>query len=349
LPEKAEGFTKRSSAALHCKPHRSTYICLAVRSLRTLHLSIRVPFRVFEQPRKYGSSKIPNFSEYWLPMNGSKSKFALVVEGGGMRGIFAAGVLHAFGREGFDPFDLYIGVSAGACHLASHLAGQNDRNLDITLRYSATTDFINPWRFLRGGHLIDLDWLWEQTIRNYRLDLAHLFHKLRSRKKEYIIVATAMESGDALYLEPSEYTLEHYLKVSSSMPILYRNILDISGQEATDGGIADAIPVLRAYRMGATDITVIRSRSSDYVKKQSRLTFFFSLYFKDYPRLVEKFKRRARLYMDAVDFISNPPAGIRITQIAPPRDLNISRTTRDKAILRSVYQIGINYGNEFLE
>jgi predicted patatin/cPLA2 family phospholipase len=282
-------------------------------------------------------------------MSGDKSKSALVVEGGGMRGVFAAGVLHAFGSESFDPFDLYIGVSAGACHLASHLAGQNDRNLDITLQYSTTSDFINPWRFLRGGHLMDLDWLWEQTIRNYRLDLAYLFHKLHSQKKEYIIVATSMESGDALYLEPSEYTLEHYRKVASSLPVFYRNILDVSGQKATDGGIADAIPVRQACLRGATDITVIRSRPSDYVKKQSHLTFTFSLYFKNYPRLVEKFKQRARLYMDSIDFIRKPPAGIRITQIAPPRDVSIGRTTKDKAVLRSVYQTGIDYGNRFLK
>jgi predicted patatin/cPLA2 family phospholipase len=282
-------------------------------------------------------------------MNGNKNKSALVVEGGGMRSVFAAGVLHAFGSESFDPFDLYIGVSAGACNLASHLAGQNYRNLDVTLQYSTTSAFINPWRFLRGGHLMDLDWLWEQTIRNYRLDLAYLFNKLRSQKKEYIIVATSMESGDALYLEPSEYTLEHYLKVSSSLPVFYRNILDVNGQKATDGGIADALPVRLACLRGATDITVIRSRPSDYVKKQSHLTFIFSLYFKNYPRLVEKFRKRARLYRDATDFIRKPPAGIRITQIAPPCDLNISRTTRDKTVLRSVYQTGIDYGNKFLK
>ena len=128
-------------------------------------------------------------------MNENKVKSALVVEGGGMRGIFAAGVLHAFGKAGFDPFDLYIGVSAGACHLASHLAGQNDRNFDITLRYSLTSEFINPWRFLKGGHLMDLDWMWEQTITNYRLNLPYLFEKLRTQNKEYLIVATSMETG----------------------------------------------------------------------------------------------------------------------------------------------------------
>jgi predicted patatin/cPLA2 family phospholipase len=104
---------------------------------------------------------------------------ALVVEGGGMRGIFAAGVLFAFGCEKYDPFDIYIGVSAGACDLASHLAGQNSRNYEVLTTYSSSTDFISFIRFIAGGHLMDLDWLWNTTIRNCRLDLKTLFNGLR--------------------------------------------------------------------------------------------------------------------------------------------------------------------------
>jgi predicted patatin/cPLA2 family phospholipase len=282
-------------------------------------------------------------------MSNNTDKSALVVEGGGMRSIFAAGVLHAFGKKSFDPFDLYIGVSAGACHLASHLAGQNNRNFDITLQYSLKSDFINIKRFLRGGHLMDLDWMWEQTISNYRLDLAYLFHKLRTQNKEYIIVATSMETGSALYLQPDENTLEDYLKVSSSIPIFYRNILAVNGEKATDGGIADAIPVREAYLRGATDITVIRSRPSDYVKKQSRLIFILSIYFRKHPRLVEKFKQRARNYMAAVHFIHHPPESVRITELAPPNNVEISRTTQNEAVLRATYQTGINYGERFMK
>lgn len=276
-------------------------------------------------------------------------KSALVVEGGGMRSIFAAGVLHALGKESFDPFDLYIGVSAGACHLASHLAGQNDRNFDITLQYSLTSKFISPMRFLRGGHLMDLDWMWEQTITNYRLNLAYLFNKLHTQNKEYIVVATSMDTGNALYLRPDENTLEHYLKVSSSLPVFYRNILEVNGEKATDGGIADAIPVREAHLRGATDITVIRSRPSDYVKKQSKLIFILSIYFRKYPRLVEKFKQRASNYMDAVHFIHHPPEGVRITELAPPNNVGIGRTTQNEAVLRATYKMGIDYGNKFLK
>ncbi|MCL4468481.1 MAG: patatin-like phospholipase family protein, partial [Deltaproteobacteria bacterium] len=100
-------------------------------------------------------------------MNNKPVKSALVVEGGGMRGMFTAGVLHAFGSAGFDPFDLYIGVSAGACNLASHLAGQNNRNYDINVNLSTTRDFINGWRFLRGGHFMDIDWLWDASMKEY--------------------------------------------------------------------------------------------------------------------------------------------------------------------------------------
>ena len=275
---------------------------------------------------------------------------ALIVEGGGMRGIFAAGVLHAFGKAGFDPFDLYIGVSAGACHLASHLAGQNDRNFDITLRYSLSPHFINPIRFLKGGHLMDLDWMWDQTIANYRLNLQRIEEKLRTQNKEYLIVATSMKTGQALYLHPDKSTLEHYLKVSSSLPILYRNILDIKGEKATDGGMADSIPIYEACRRGATDITIIRSRPANYVKKESPLTLaIFSWYFRKYPNLVETFKRRADHYNKSVALIQKPPRGVRIKELAPPAGLDIGRTTKDEAPLRAAYESGIHDGERFIQ
>lgn len=282
-------------------------------------------------------------------MNEPKRKSALVVEGGGMRGIFAAGVLNAFGRAGFDPFDLYIGVSAGACHLASHLAGQYDRNLEITLRYSLSPRFINPWRFLRGGHLMDLDWMWEQTIRHDRLNIASLFETLSRRNKEYFIVVTSMETGKALYLSPEPDTLEHFLKVSSAIPILYREMLKVGGEKATDGGVVDAIPAREAHRRGATDITVIRSRPEGYVKKESPVALAaLSLYYRKYPGLLESFRRRADVYNAAVRFVRCPPPGVRVAEIAPPSDLDVSRITKDANRLRAAYSIGMECGRRYL-
>ncbi len=281
-------------------------------------------------------------------MTKRSEKTALVVEGGGMRGVFSAGVLHSFGARGFDPFDICIGVSAGACNLASHLAGQNDRNFHITTTYSSTSRFICAARFLRGGHYMDLDWLWDITISEYRLDLNHIFSRQQKDGREFIVVATSMETGKAIYIRPDASNLEHCLKVSSSLPVLYRNTLSVNNEKATDGGIADPIPMLEAYRRGARRITVIRSRPSSYVKTKSRLSPLFTVIFRKYPALAAAYRQRHIAYMKAVDFIHHPPNGVRIDEIAPPEHIGITRTTRNLAALGAAYRAGTDSGNAYI-
>ncbi|MBN1534470.1 MAG: patatin family protein [Spirochaetes bacterium] len=282
-------------------------------------------------------------------MAGSGGMAALVVEGGGMRGVFAAGVLNAFGSARFDPFDLYIGVSAGACNLASHLAGQNSRNFDIIERYSATSRFINVRRFLGGGSLMDLDWLWEVTMREYRLDLDRLFGRLRLMGKDFIVVATSMESGGAMYLRPDGGTLEHYLKVSSALPLLYRGRLFVGKERAADGGIADSIPVAEAHRRGASEITVIRTRPPGYRMKKSRIAPFYPVLFRKYPRFAGAIGKRAVSYNKSLEFIGRPSAGVVIREIAPPEGLDLGRLARDIPSLRTAYEWGIIKGYEFIK
>ncbi|PKL41383.1 MAG: patatin family protein [Spirochaetae bacterium HGW-Spirochaetae-1] len=275
--------------------------------------------------------------------NENKGLLALVAEGGGMRGIFTAGVLNSFGKCGYDPFDMYIGVSAGACNLASHLAGQFERNYFINTNYSLDRRFMNAGSFFRGGHYMDLDWLWEITIREYRLNLAVLFGKLERKRGPFLITATSAVSGRALYLEPREDSLEHYLKVSSSLPVLYRNMLETEQGPATDGGIADSIPVMEAYRRGATDITVIRTRPRGYVKRGGPSRVLLPVFFRKYPRLADAFRKRADAYMEAVKFMDNPPEGVRIREISPPR-MSVGRTCRDIELLNDLYARGIAAG-----
>ncbi len=282
-------------------------------------------------------------------MNNKSGRSALIVEGGGMRGMFTAGVLHAFGSAGFDPFDLYIGVSAGACNLTSHLADQNDRNYEINTKYSTTSNFINIRRFLLGGHLMDIDWLWDISMKEYPIDLERLFAKLKKDGKEFIVVSTSVETGKAMYLEPEIGTLEHYTKVSSAIPFFYRNILEVNSEKATDGGVADSIPVIEAFNRGATNITVLRTRHSDYVKKKTRLSFIYSAVFRKYPNLATALKNRPIPYMKAVEFIKNPPEGVCMNEIAPPKDLKVKRATTNLEILKTAYSAGIVQGKEFIE
>ena len=107
-------------------------------------------------------------------------------------------------------------------------------------------------RFLRGGHLLDLDWLWDITIREIRLDLATIY----ARTQPFIVVLTDVQTGAAVYRLTNARDLEQLLKASSAVPLLYRDYPRIEGRPMTDGGVADAIPVGEAIRRGARRIMV---------------------------------------------------------------------------------------------
>jgi len=270
---------------------------------------------------------------------------ALVVEGGAMRGVYSAGALDAFLEQDFDPFDLYIGVSAGACNLASHLAGQHGRNREIYLDYSCRPEFIGAGKFLRGGHAVDLDWLWEVTIREYRLDLDAIF----ARPEPFLITLTAVETGEPLYLEPEREDLEDMLKASSALPFLYRGFNTIRGQRVTDGGVADSLPVREAHRRGAKRIVVLRSKPAGFLRKHGLEARAFAFAFRKYPGLLAAMRSRAAAYNDAVRFIESPPPGTRVVQVAPPQDLAIRRTTQDRALLEEGYRLGRQLGLHAIE
>lgn len=192
-------------------------------------------------------------------------KLALVVEGGAMRGIYSTGVLDALLDNGFMPFDLCIGVSAGSTNLAAYLAHMPKRNYHIYMTYSLSKKFINVWNFIKGKHLMDLDWMWRETIEHMRLNLDNIM----MNHCDYFVGITDAVTGKIRYVMPDKSNLETVIKASSAVPILYRHPVIIDGHPYYDGGLSDPIPVKEAVRMGARKIVVIRSRKYDYRMKDS--------------------------------------------------------------------------------
>ena len=261
---------------------------------------------------------------------------ALVVEGGALRGVFSTGLLDGFLEARFKPFDLFIGVSSGASNLAAYLAGMIGRNRQVYLEYSLRPEFISLARFVRGGHLIDLDWLWGITIREIRLDLA----TIHAKTQPFIVVLTDVQTGAAVYRRTNSVDLEDVLKASSAVPLLYRDYPRIDGRPMTDGGVADAIPVGEAIRRGARRIMVIRSRLRDYVKRNSLSEYLIRWYVRRYPFLRRAVANRVRRYNDTVAFIRNPPQGVAIVEICPPANFRVSRLSQDLAVLQEGYDQG---------
>jgi predicted patatin/cPLA2 family phospholipase len=269
---------------------------------------------------------------------------ALVVEGGGMRGIFSTGVLDAFFDHQYRPFDVCLGVSAGSTNLAAWLAHQRGRNYKVITDYSCRPQFISFKRFLGGGHWLDLDWLWEITIREIRLDL----QRFARQSIPLYVVTTKVADGQAAYIRATAENLEHLLKASCSVPIVYREFPVIDGERMTDGGVADSIPVVAAHRMGARDITVVLSRPNGYRKTTPKTPWLLRRMLSKTPQLAEAMINRAVTYNRTIDFIENPPPGCRIQVIAPPHDFAVGRMTTDSAKLRAGYAMGLEAAKSIL-
>jgi predicted patatin/cPLA2 family phospholipase len=261
---------------------------------------------------------------------------ALIVEGGAMRGVFSTGVLDGFLEAGFNPFDLCVGVSSGAGNLAAYLAQMPGRNLRIYTDYSLRPEFIRLRRLARGGHLMDLDWLWKITIAEIRLDLATIY----AGTGLFLVGLTDVETGKAVYQETNAANLEPVLKASSAMPILYRGFPSIAGRPTADGGLADPLPVAVALERGARRIMVIRSRSASYIKHENLSQALLQWQLKPYPDLCRTIAGRVGRYNQAVALIRNPPAGVAIHEVCPPEKFRPARLGRNKAVLVEGYRQG---------
>lgn len=272
-----------------------------------------------------------------------QGKTALVVEGGAMRGIFATGVMDAFMEANFNPFDLYIGVSAGSTALAAYVAGQYMRNYKIFTEYSIGEDFISWKKFFKGGHLVDLDWLWEVSIRDMRLDL----EKICEGKHAFLVGVTDAQTGKAIFLKPEPENLEEITKASSALPILYRNQVKIGDSVYVDGGLAAPVPVEEAFRQGADRIMVIRSRPKSFEMKEKPLNRLMSRSFlKDYPAVIEAVQARPQVYAKSLAFMRNPPSRISVMEINPPDAFKTKRLTKDIDLLNADYEHGKEAGRQ---
>ncbi|WP_230352666.1 patatin family protein [Lelliottia sp. WAP21] len=275
-------------------------------------------------------------------------QIALVCEGGGQRGIFTAGVLDEFMRADFNPFDLYFGTSAGAQNLSAYVCQQPGYARKVIMRYTTSRAFFNPMRFVRGGNLIDLDWLLDATASEMPLAMdtaARLF----DTGKEFWMCASRGDDYSPGYFSPQKENWLDIIRASSAIPGFYRTAAALDGINYLDGGISDAVPVQEAARRGAKTIVVIRTVPSQmyytpqWFKRMERWLGDSSL-----QPLVNIAQRHESTYSAMQRFIEKPPGKLRIFEIYPPKPLASMALGSRLPALRNDYKTGRLCGRYFL-
>ena len=275
-----------------------------------------------------------------------KSKKALIVEGGGSRGVFSFGVIDSFIKASYNPFDIHLGVSNGAVVQLWYLLAVSDYNLDKML-FSASRDYVRYSNLLFNKSIMNFEKLYQDANKVFPIDFDRLQDNLAG-KNFYVVVSDA-GSGKPEYIELSKENYINEMLATGSLPVLMKNAILLEGKRKYDGGITDPIPVQKAYEMGAKEIVIIRTYEQAFIRKTKLENYIAAFATRSYPNISKALKENTTTYNSALEFINNPPSDCKILQICPPQRLSTKRATTNVNIMKADYQIGMNCGEEFLE
>ena len=273
------------------------------------------------------------------------NKTALIVEGGGQRGVFSFGITDTFIKRNFDPFDIYIGVSNGVAVLYWYLVRETDNNLDKML-YAASGDYFSYKNIFTGKDIFKVHQMYTDGEKKFRPNIEKISNNLN--KKKYIAVVTDAINAKAEYYSFGESEWMPKMIASGTLPILVRTPSLINGRRKFDGGIADPLPVEKAYEMGAKKIIVIRTYEKKFRRKLKFENYIGALLSREYPKLRRALLNHDETYNKALNFINNPPEDCEIVQLCPPEKLKSKRDTKNIEFLKADYQLGKRVAGEFL-
>lgn len=269
----------------------------------------------------------------------------LVVEGGGMRGVYTAGVLDYFMEKNLY-FDDCYGVSAGACHISSYVSKQIGRSIKVTLDYINDKRYCSVNSLIKTGDMFGVEMLYDLIPNKLELYDYDTFNKF---KGNFYSVVTNCKTGKAEYMKIKDMKKDIIaVRASSSLPLLSR-IVEINGKEYLDGGITDSIPIKKSIKDGHKKNVVILTRDKTYRKSKPKFLSFFKLKYKKYPNLVKAIENRYKMYNETLDFLEEEKAKNKVFIIQPKLPVKISRIEKDKDKLKALYNQGYEDAKEIYE
>ena len=260
----------------------------------------------------------------------------LILEGGGMRGAFTAGVLDFF-QEKELWFSSVYGVSAGACQACSYLCHQPGRGIRVWKNYLNDKRFCSVSSLLRTGNLFNAHFNYDMIPRQLDpIDQA----AFDPRQVRFISVVTNLRTGQAEYLPIRDMLGDMALiQATASLPLISRPVV-IDGKKYLDGGVADSIPLEKSVADGNRKNVLILTQAPDYQKEANRAMPLLSLRYSRYPAFLQAMRQRHIRYNDTLRFIRAEQAQGKAFVIQPDQKPEIGRIERDPAKLERLYQIG---------
>jgi len=268
----------------------------------------------------------------------NSEKIGLVLEGGGMRGIYTAGVLDEFLLNDIWP-DGLVGVSAGIIHAVSYLSEQYGRDARYYAKYSNNKRFMSLSSLIKTGDLCEVEFCYHELPEK----LSPFDHETfieNAESIEALACCTNLETGEADFIRLRDLREDmDVVRASASLPLVSR-IVEVNGVKYLDGGTADSIPLEEMIRRGYSKNVVILTRPEGYVKKEDKTMPLMKKVYKDYPKYIEASERRAEKYNASLEKIAELEKKGDVFVIRPSRDLKLGRTERNVEKIKRMYKLG---------
>ncbi len=265
--------------------------------------------------------------------------------GGGLRGIYAAGVLDYCIDQGIQ-FDLGIGVSAGSANLASYAAGQRGRNYLFYTDYAFRKQYMGLGNFIRKKNFIDMDYVYG-TLSNSNGENPLDYPALRDNTMEFYVVATNAESGQVKYFDKTDLHQDNYniLKASSAIPFVCKPY-EVQGTLYYDGALSDPVPFKRAFQLGCERVVVILTKPQDVVRNSAKDEKIAACIRKKYPAAAKKLCQRAQRYNESIALAKEYAKQGKVLIIAPDDTCGVDTLKKDRMSLQNLYKKGYNDGKK---
>ena len=267
-------------------------------------------------------------------------KVGLVLEGGGMRALFTAGVLDALLDIKELDIDGIVGVSAGALFGVNYVSGQKERAIRYNKKYARDKRYMGFHSWITTGNAVNEEFAFYEIP--FKLDVFDQ-EKFKQSKIDFYVVMTNVESGKPEYvLIKDVFKQMEYLRATSALPFASK-IIEINGKKYLDGGISDSIPIDYCEGLGYDKIILVLTRPKN-THKEDKLNFLYKLVYRKYPNLVERLINMGKDYEVVLKKIEDLENKNKIFVIRPPKVLKIGRLEKNEDKIQNVYDIGLNTG-----
>ena len=272
-------------------------------------------------------------------------KTGLVLEGGGKRGIYAAGVLDVL-LENNIWTDGLIGTSAGAVNGCSYVSNQYERNLRYNIRFAKEKRYMSIYSLITTGNVVGTDFAY--NILPNKLEVFD-YDAFEKSPVAYYVTCSNVETGKAEYIQCKSLRGKNmdYLRASASLPYVSQ-IVEIDGKKYLDGGICDSIPLKAFQNMGYEKNLVVLTRPRGYIKKPEN-NLLANLYYRKYPAFVSALRNIYAGYNRTLKYIEQQENQGNILVLRPSESIRVGRMEQDPERLKQMYELGKNDAGQMLD